>query len=111
MALTLDLHEDRSTAGKRFVIGDRRLVLAEVTFDSSYPTGGEAVTAADFGLDTQIDTVIPSQPVTPGKKVAYDHENSKLVVYAEDATSGVHAEAASASDQSTLSVRVTVIGK
>ena len=33
------------------VPGNRKVVHGTVTFDSSYPTGGEAVTLADLGLN------------------------------------------------------------
>jgi len=46
MALTITVPD----AG-RTVIGNKRLVIGTIAFDSSYPTGGEALTAANLGLD------------------------------------------------------------
>ena len=111
MPLTITPYADRSTAAKRFVMGDRRVVFADVTFDSSYPTGGEAIVPADFGLDTQIDHVVTNPTLDGKNQVAYDHANKKLLVLFEDQTSGKHAEAASESDQSETVVRVLVFGK
>jgi hypothetical protein len=37
------------TPVKVFVNGDRKEAFYDVTFDSSYPTGGESLTAADLG--------------------------------------------------------------
>ncbi len=34
----------------RSTFGNKRIVIADVTFDSSYPTGGESLTASDVGL-------------------------------------------------------------
>ena len=33
------------------VIGDLKYKVIEITFDSSYPTGGESLTASDIGFD------------------------------------------------------------
>jgi hypothetical protein len=46
MALTITVPD----AG-RTVIGNKRLVIGTIAFDSSYPTGGEALTATNLGLD------------------------------------------------------------
>ena len=88
----------------RTVVGDRRFVVANVTFDSSYPTGGEAITPATFGLSS-VDTVLcyPHQLAT--RIASYDHTNSKILLYTALST-----EAANASDQSTITIQVQVIG-
>lgn len=103
MALTI-------TERERFVAGDRTFVAATVTFDSSYPTGGEAIAAADFGLRSHIDWVIPNKPDVATKDVWWDRANSKLMILVEDGTSGIEAQAANASDQSAVDVEVLVIG-
>jgi hypothetical protein len=46
MALTITVPD----AG-RTVIGNKRLTIGTIAFDSSYPTGGEAFTPEDIGLD------------------------------------------------------------
>ena len=60
------------------VAGSRRYVVVDVTFDSSYPSNGEAVTANDLGLG-RIDSLVP---VSSTNVVEWDASASKLVVYA-----------------------------
>lgn len=45
MALSLSIID-------RTVIGNKRLVIVDVTFDSSYASGGESFTATDLGIDS-----------------------------------------------------------
>jgi hypothetical protein len=72
MALTLDVkyrYKDRS--GEEIVV--------EATFDSSYATGGESLTAADLGVK-RIEHV--SQEISStGHVVVYDYANSLLKAY------------------------------
>jgi len=63
------------TMKKRFKFGNGYGVVADVTFDSSYPAGGEAVTAQQFGLQT-LDFVLPS--TAAGYMFEFDHDNKKL---------------------------------
>ena len=67
------------TATKKGVFGDLKYFLGTVLGDSSYPTGGEALTASDFGFPTSVVFVdpIPSTGYVP----EYDYTNSKLIVY------------------------------
>lgn len=79
----------------------------DVTFDSSYPTGGEEIAASDLDASaTTINSIIINQPVAVNRQIRWDEANSKLEVYAEDGTSGVHAELANASDTSTLTCQI-----
>lgn len=88
---------------------DNDIVFATVGFDSSYPTGGEAVTAADLGL---------SGIVTGGafgaddaKYHAYwDNANRKMILYVEDGTTGIEAQAANTSDQSAVVIPAVFVG-
>lgn len=74
-----------------------------LTFDSSYPTGGEAVTASTFGFNTLIDLhVFPTGGETP----VFDKANSKVLLYTADGT-----QATNASDQSAIAVRYMAIGR
>ena len=85
-------------------LGSKRAVIADVTFDASYPTGGEAIAAAaDLGLSS-LDFLQIEQNEA-GVVVAYDRANGKLLVQ-----SGALAEVADLSDQSGVSVRVFAIG-
>lgn len=76
----------------------------EVTLDNSYPTGGEAVTAANFGMSTLRTVLVESKTNIAAKWARFDRTNSKIVI--ETAS----AEVANASDQSLVVVRVMVIG-
>lgn len=80
----------------------------DVTFDSSYPTGGEAFTAANFGLNNVVYGTADVKSVGGTVNVAnvyVDRANLKLKVYDE-----TPAEAANTSDLSTLVVQVQVVG-
>lgn len=82
MALTWTLDSDG-----RQLIGKQRSVAGSVTFDSSYPTGGEAFTAADLGLtflssfEVEIDATAGYVPVwnrstTAPKLMAFYGDNN-----------------------------------
>ena len=57
--------------------------VVDITFDNSYPTGGEAVTAANLGLRTLYNLITP--PIRAGSNLGFvtswDHVNRKIVVY------------------------------
>lgn len=89
------------------VIGDIRVRFVKITFDNSYPTGGEAIAPSDFGFSHKIVHVALNPPLDGTKSVAWDDANSKLLVNVMD---DAPAEAANASDQSTLSVYATIFG-
>lgn len=69
-----------------------RAVVADVTFDSSYPAGGEPYTAAMFGL-SKIDMMLVSGGAlassTTGLLCFADHTNSKLMLFGMAAAAGV----------------------
>jgi hypothetical protein len=96
MALTFIKRHD-------WVSGDRRETVVDVTFDNSYPTGGEVVTPQNFGL-TSLD-YIDSNQAPGGKSVSWDQVNKKLLVF-----SGA-TEATNASDQSALTIRLHATGR
>lgn len=62
------------------VPGGVRMAIASITFDSSYPAGGEALSASDFGMDV-IDAVLPLGPTTAGRIVRPTDNNSALKVF------------------------------
>jgi len=68
MALSINI-KDRS------VFGNKRVVIAEVNFDSSYPTGGEPLTPSDLGLQS-IDFLNATSKA--GYIFEYDYTNQKL---------------------------------
>ena len=69
MALTIDVI-------KRGVTRSGKMVVADLDFDSSYPTGGEPLTPEDLGLSA-IDFLI-AEPAA-GYLFEYDHTNEKLI--------------------------------
>ena len=77
-------------------VANRTVKVVDVTWDASYPTGGEAITASNFGLK-KIDFVSPSVALssdrTTAVAVGWDRAASKLVAYETGgATGGVLAE-------------------
>lgn len=59
--------------------GGVRVARSVVTFDNSYPTGGEAFVASDLGLQ-HVDFCV-CIPRASGHVVQFDKANGKLVVY------------------------------
>lgn len=98
MALTI-------TEVVRSALRNKRYLVVDIQFDNSYPTGGEAVAASDFGLSSIDDLRVPSQNAAGTRLFAWDQANSKIKVF-----TAVGTEATNASDQSTQTVRVHVIG-
>lgn len=108
---------------KSSVIGDLQLKIYDVTFDSSYPAGGEAITPANFGLDSIIYTVVGNilrDPDTADNVyfVDYDATGKKLVVAGGDFTPAAQGPDIEVSgfgtpitDLSAYTARLTVIGR
>jgi hypothetical protein len=86
MALTL-------SRVKEAVIGSLKLRVLDVTFDASYPTGGESLTADDLGVDP---VFVIAEP-TDGFAFEYDKGNEKLIAYEQGFTTGSTAAADSTS--------------
>lgn len=103
MALTIT---DRNSPSVPF---ERKLVYVTIDFDASYPTGGEALTASDVGLD-RIDAVF----VESGEyNFEYDPTNEKILAYWGDnnnASDGPLVEVADTTDLSAVSVNALVLG-
>ncbi|HEY7822294.1 MAG TPA: hypothetical protein VIG24_05655 [Acidimicrobiia bacterium] len=93
------------------VPGTRREVRGSVTFDSSYPTGGEAVTLAQLGL-TRLDWL--SVETTDGYVPAWDGSTSapKIKLFWVDTTvdGAPLAEVTAATDASAVVVRFHAVG-
>lgn len=82
MALTV-------TKTKEGVAGDLRYVTGTLAFDSSYPTGGESLTAANLGMSKIWVVMFPENKT--GYAFEYDYTNSKVLVYSQGATTGATA--------------------
>lgn len=62
--------------------GNVRTSTVTIAFDSSYDSGGEALTAANLGLGViEHVTIMPKG----GYVFEYDYTNSKVIVYVEEA--------------------------
>jgi hypothetical protein len=72
---------------KRSKFGNGYAVTADVTFGSSYPTGGEALTAQQFGLSA-LDFVLPSPAA--GYIFEFDHANKKLKAFTPTRAQSAH---------------------
>lgn len=110
MALTIAQAAD--TIRPYHIMGDLKAVPRKVTFDSSYPTGGEAISPSDFGLGRIVWVQVNAVTDVATKEVQWvDAAGAhKLKIMVEDSISGIAAEAANASDQSAVSVHVLVYG-
>lgn len=89
----------------------QRVVACTATFDASYPTGGELVTAADIvsadGALTEVDFVVVASSRAAGTEVVlWDRANAKLLVFTADGT-----QAGSASDQSAVTAELLIFGR
>jgi len=88
---------------RRFVIGNRKCVLVDITGDTSYPTGGSSLTAAQLGLRSVEYADTPQ--ATGGVTFTYDRANSKLMTF----TGGT--QTTNATNQSSISARMMFIGR
>lgn len=102
MALTLS--SDTPT-----IRGQQKVWEGTVTFDNSYPTGGESFTPGDAGFVSfdrvQVDSV-------GGYVFAYDESNEKILAYWVDTTvdGAPMAQVSNAEDLSSVTANVTVYG-
>lgn len=94
----------------RDVWGSHQIRFGSMAFDASYPTGGEAFTAADFDLVQIVDFNVTSTDDAK-YRASVDLANSKVKLYEEDGTSGIEAEEANGGNASAINFRVIVIGK
>jgi hypothetical protein len=94
------------------VPGSRKEVFGVVTFDSSYPTGGEAISVADLGF-TRLDWLDVS--ATNGYHPAWDGSLTapKIKVFYADynaESDGALIEVPNTTDLSTVTVRFRATG-
>lgn len=91
-------------------LNDSVVILADVTLDSSYLTGGELVVPSDFGL-TRIDHLLCESPPVGGVVASYVPSTGGIKVW--NSTTGAPAvlvETASGVDLSLAVVPVVVFG-
>lgn len=90
MAVTVSIPTSRQQT-----LGTWNFGVADVTMDSSYPTGGESIDPSDFGIDTTVYICLVDSP--SGYVGVWDYTNSKLKVYTQGITTGSTAAADSTS--------------
>ena len=104
----------------RRIVGDCELRRHTVTFDSSYPTGGEALVRDDLGYQVELIHVFDGIARKPGSpdtavQVTYDAANGLLVAIwgDDDGTTGdtADAEVADTTDLSGYIVTLVSLGK
>lgn len=79
MALTIAISEMVS-------IGNMNASVGTIAFDSSYPTGGESLTAAELGIGNTAKFVLFSP--TSGIVFEYDYTNSKVKAFSQGVAVG-----------------------
>ena len=91
------------------VPGNRKITTATVTFDSSYVTGGEAVSALDFGL-VRLDHLV----IDAGAGYLAQWDGSltapKILLYRQTAATGALVQVPATTDVSAVSVKVLAFG-
>lgn len=95
------------TVNDRDVWGKHHVRWATITFDSSYPTGGEAVTAANFEL-SELKNVLVTNPSIDDAAITsaiWDATNSKIIVIDE---AGL--QEGNTTDLSSTTLKVIAIG-
>lgn len=97
--------------------GTFRETVYDATWDSSYPTAGEAISARDVGLTTLYGLVpigvssVAGTAKTTEFSFVFDYKNLKLQAFATGAAADVaFNEAPNATNLSTYVVRVRAIG-
>ena len=105
MPLTFANREDLS-------VGNERGVRVDITFDSSYLTNGEPLTAADLGL-SRVNQLVSDQGglgTDFGRVVQYDRDNELLLAFQSAGAALPMAEVGNAVDLSDFTGRVTAYG-
>jgi hypothetical protein len=86
-------------------------IYADITFDSSYLTGGEAIAASDFGFG-MIRTIIPASAEGFAVEAIESNPASWLLKgYAYSGSTNTATEFASGLNRSGVTVRCLVIGR
>lgn len=93
---------------KRTVMGDMKVAIADVTFDSSYPTGGEVLDTKLLGLNLVHFAHVSN---SAGYDVNYVPSTGKLLARVSAAAASAFGEVANATNLSTLTIRVMAYGQ
>ena len=107
MALTITVPGNASDMAG--VPGNNKYVIKRVKFDSSYATGGEALTATTLGLESLHVMFISMEK--SGYVAQYDYSGEKVVLYESGADGASLDEVANTTDVSVVYVRVLGFGR
>ena len=107
MALTIT--NPGSSSDVTGVPGNIKYVIKDITFDDSYPTGGESYTATQMGLE-ELYIVLISQK-SDGYVVQYDYTNEKFEIYEAGADGAALDELGNTADASGIAIRIIAYGK
>jgi len=91
------------------VPGNNKYVIKRIQFDSSYASGGEALTATTLGLESLHIMICESED--SGYVAQYDYSGEKLAIYEAGADAAALDEVASTTDLSALYVRILAFGR
>lgn len=111
MAITVATGDGVTKGRGNDVWGARRVSIFKVTFDDSYPTGGEAFDPKAFGHNGKVGTVIIVPRYSSGATGSidttflYDYTNKKIVAI----VGSTGAEVTDTTDKSTVVLDVYVI--
>lgn len=108
MALTLA----KPSPSADTVFGNKKVKVRDVTFDASYPTGGESLVPSDVDLN-HIDFVLGNvaASATEAVAVAYDHTNETLMAFETGATVSTPLdEVGNTEDLSAFTARLIIVG-
>jgi hypothetical protein len=95
---------------ERGVMGDLNYAILDIDFDSSYPTGGESLTANDVGMDA-----IHFLLAEPTSGYVFEYGSAVLLAYYVDndgAADGAMIQVANATNLSSVAnVRTFILGR
>lgn len=107
MALTVTIVE-------KFVVGSRQGIVADITFDSSYTTGGEDITPANLGFRNSLSFFsggVARNATTGAVEVRHNRTLNKVQAFWGGGAGAALTEVTSTTDLSAYVVRVFAIGK
>ena len=107
MALTITVPGNASDMAG--VPGNNKYVVKRIQFDSSYASGGEALTATTLGLENLHIMVCDAED--SGYVAQYDYSGEKLAVYEAGADGAALDEVGNTTDLSALYVRIIAFGR
>ena len=91
------------------VPGNNKYVIKTCTFDDSYATGGESLTATTLGLESLHILLLSIE--NSGYVAQYEYTNSKIALYEAGADGAILDEVGNTTDVSAVVVRVLAFGR